>query len=258
MTTIAVFGASGYIGSHLVPRLGARGEHVRAIARRLDVLQDRGWTDVETVAADALDPNTLGPALANVDDAYYLVHSMSGGEGFAERDRQAATNFRQAAERAGVGRIIYLGGLQPAGDSSAHLRSRGETGAVLRAGAVPVIEVRAGIIVGAGSAGFEVIRDLVNHLPIMTTPRWVKSKTQPIALDDLLAYLLGLAGSGVPANAIFDVAGPETLSYAELITQYGRVVGKRRLIVPLPVLSPRLSSYWLDLVTSVQHRSRGL
>ncbi len=251
MTTIAVFGASGYIGSHLVPRLGASGGYVRAIARRLDVLQDRGWTDVETVAADALDPNTLGPALANVDTAYYLVHSMSGGEGFAERDRQAATNFRQAAERAGVGRIIYLGGLQPAGDSSAHLRSRGETGAVLRAGAVPVIEVRAGIIVGAGSAGFEVIRDLVNHLPIMTTPRWVKSKTQPIALDDLLSYLLGLASIDVPANAIFDVAGTETLSYAELITQYGRVVGKRRLIVPLPVLSPRLSSYWLDLVTSV-------
>src|SRR5690606_32044651 len=178
-----------------------------------------------------------------------LVHSMGSGPDFAKLDRQAATNFRDAAASAGVGRIIYLGGLQ-AGETQ-HLRSRRETGEILRGGSVPVTELRAGIIVGPGSAAFEVIRDLVFHLRVMTTPRWVRSRTQPIALDDLLEYLVRLPEVEETAGRTFDAAGAETLSYAQMLKQFARVVGRRVLILPLPVLTPRLSSYWLDLVTAV-------
>lgn len=187
---VVVVGASGYIGSHLVPRLRVRGYTVRAVARNRDILLARGWDGVECVAADVLEPLTLEPALQGAGIAYYLVHSMGRGRDFAARDRAAAANFQQAAAAAGLQHIIYLGGLQPAGGRSEHLASRQETGDLLRAGAVPVTEIRAGIIVGAGSAAFEVIRDLVNHLPLMITPRWVRSRSQPIALDDLLTYLV--------------------------------------------------------------------
>lgn len=248
---VLVFGASGYIGSNLVPHLNAQGHEVRATARRQEVLEGRGWDGVELVSADALDRASLSAALNGIDVAYYLVHSMGSGGDFEDKDRIAAENFRRAAETAGVQRIIYLGGLQPAGDSSRHLRSRQETGDILRAGPVPVTELRAGIIVGAGSAAFEVIRDLVNHLPIMTTPRWVRSRTQPIALQDLLEYLSRVLGTAVTEGEIYDVGGPETLSYGEMITQFAAAVGKRRWVIPVPVLTPRLSSYWLDLVTSV-------
>ncbi len=246
-----MFGASGYIGTNLVPRLSEGGFSVVASARHVNVLAARDWPGVGLVAADALDPASLGAALNGVDIAFYLVHSMGTGGDFAERDRTAAANFREAAAVAGVQRIIYLGGLQPSTDASEHLRSRRETGDVLRSGAVPVTEVRAGIVVGAGSAGFEVIRDLVNHLPAMVTPRWVASRTRPIALADLLSYLTILAGTPETAGKTFDVGGPETLSYAEMLRGFARAVGKRRLIVPIPVLTPRLSSYWLGLVTAV-------
>jgi len=247
---VLVLGASGYVGSHLVPRLIERGFRVRASARDAEVLAARGW-GCEVVAADALRPETLASALEDIDVAYYLVHSMAAGRDFAERDRRAADNFRKAAEAAGVRRIIYLGGLQAEGEASEHLASRRETGEHLRAGPIPVTELRAGIIVGAGSAAFEVIRDLVFHLPVMTTPRWVRSRTQPIALDDLVEYLVRLPDVEESAGRTFDVAGSETLSYADLMRTFARVVGRRIRILPLPVLTPRLSSYWLDLVTSV-------
>jgi uncharacterized protein YbjT (DUF2867 family) len=248
---VAVLGASGYVGSHLVPRLVAEGYRVRAIARRRDVLEGRGWAGVDLVEADALRPETLPAAFEGVNILYYLVHSMGGGRGFAERDRQAAANVREAAAAAGVERIIYLGGLAPAGEPSEHLRSRLETGDVLRGGPVPVTELRAGLIVGPGSAGFEIIRDLVYHLPAMVAPRWVQSRTRFIALNDLLAYLVAVAAIPETAGRTFDVAGAETLRYRDLLTQFAEVVGKRRLILPVPLLSVRLSSYWLGLVTTV-------
>ena len=189
-----VFGASGYIGTHLVPELRAAGKRVRATERNVEVLAAREWQQVECVAADALRPETLDRALAGVHTAFYLVHSMAAGRGFGALDRQAAANFGRAAAQAGVQRIVYLGGLIPANARSEHLRSRAETGEVLRASGVPVTELRAGMIIGPGSAAYEVMRDLVNHLPVMTTPKWVRSRSTPIALDDLLAYLVAVAG----------------------------------------------------------------
>ncbi len=246
-----VFGASGYIGTHLVPLLAARGFSVRAAARRRAAIEARAWPDAELVEADALARDTLGPALDGIDVAYYLVHSMAAGRDFPRLDREAAENFRDAAARAGVKRIVYLGGLQPAGESSAHLASRGETGAILRQGVTPVTEVRAGVIIGPGSAAFEVIRDLVFHLPAMVTPRWVRSRSQPIALDDVLEYLVRLPEMALAAGAIYDVSGPDALTYSQMMRTFGDLVGRRPLIIPVPVLTPQLSSYWLNLVTAV-------
>ncbi len=251
MPRVLVFGASGYVGTHLVPFLAARGLSVRAAARRRAALEAREWPGVELVQADALAADTLGPALQGIDVAYYLVHSMAAGGDFPRLDREAAENFRNASERAGVRRIVYLGGLQPAGEASEHMASRGETGAILRRGTVPVTEVRAGVIIGPGSAAFEVIRDLVFHLPAMATPRWVHSRSQPIALDDVLEYLVRLPEIPEAGGAIYDVGGPEVLTYAQMMREFGELVGRRPLIVPVPVLTPRLSSYWLNLVTAV-------
>lgn len=248
---ILVLGASGYIGSNLVPRLAKSDHHVRAAARRTEVLDARGWTGVENVSADAFAPDSLARALKGIEVAYYLVHSMGGGSGFAARDKQAAENFRDAAAAAGVQRIIYLGGLRPSGAASPHLASRLETGAILRTGPVPVTELRAGLIVGAGSVGFEVIRDLVNHLPVMITPRWVRSRTQAIALDDLLAYLEGVLDHPESAGGTFDVCGPDNLIYRDLLSTYARVAGRPFRALNVPFLTPRLSSLWLGLVTSV-------
>ena len=252
MRRILILGASGYVGGHLAPRLAAAGYPVRAAARRIDALRARNWADVECVRADALDPSSLAEALDGVGVAYYLVHSMASGGDFSDLDRRAAANFRDAAAAAGVRRIVYLGGLQPANGASPHLASRLETGDVLRSGPIPVTELRAGIVVGPGSAAFEVIRDLVYHLPVMLAPRWVRSRSQPIALDDLMDYLVGLLALEDDGRShTFDAVGPETLSYADLLRQFAGVVGRKVRIVPLPVLSPRLSSYWLDLVTAV-------
>lgn len=251
MTKILVLGASGYIGTNLVPRLVEAGHEVRAASRHREVLEGRHWAGVELVEADAFSAESLDAALDGIEVAYYLVHSMASGRDYAEQDRRAALEFREAATRAGVGRIVFLGGLQPSGGASEHLSSRAETGEVLRGGSVPVTELRAGIIVGPGSAAFEVIRDLVNHLRVMVTPRWVRSRTQPIGLDDLLAYLVGVIEREETAGGIFDVAGAETLTYQELMSEYAKVTGRRILLIPVPVLTPRLSSYWLDLVTAV-------
>ncbi len=246
-----VFGASGYIGSNLVPYLQHRGIPVRACARNLAVLKGRQWQGVDCVAADALQPASLADALRGADTAYYLVHSMAAGADFGQLDIEAAANFRDAAASAGVRRIIYLGGLISEQPDSEHLRSRLETGAVLRLGEVPVTELRAGMIIGAGSAAFEVMRDLTNHLPLMITPRWVHSKSPPIALSDLMHYLVELATIDAAAGNTYDASGADVLSYAEIIQILARQLGKRRLIIPVPVLTPRLSARWLWLVTSV-------
>jgi uncharacterized protein YbjT (DUF2867 family) len=247
-----VFGASGYIGSNLVPRLLARGIVVRAASRRPEVLEARNWPDAELCAADALEPETLAAALKNVDTAYYLVHSMAAGSNFGRLDLQAAAHFAAAAATAGVRRIVYLGGLVPDNADSEHIRSRRDTGAVLRQGSVPVTELRAGIIVGPGSAAFEVMRDIVYHLPVMVTPRWVRAKSPPIALDNLLEYLVRLPEIEKAAGKVYDAAGPETLTYEDMMRILADVAGKRRpLIMPVPVLSPKVSSYWLKYVTSV-------
>ncbi len=248
---VLVFAASGYIGSNLVQRLLSSTRPLRASARNREVLEGRGWDEVELVEADALKPETLGAALHEVDVAYYLVHSMAAGDDFPRLDREAAANFACAAAEAGVRRIIYLGGLLPTQPVSEHLRSRKETGDYLRAGQVAVTEIRAGMIVGPGSAAFEVIRDLVNHLPLMFTPRWVYTRSSPIALDNLLDYLLRVPYLDETAGQCYDVGGPEVLTYEQIMRQYGEIVGKRPLIIPVPVLTPRLSSYWLRLVTSV-------
>ena len=247
-----VFGASGYIGSNLVPKLLSRDIAVRAASRKAQALEAQHWKNVELVEADALQSNTLIQALQNIDTAYYLVHSMAAGRNFSRLDLQAAANFSAAADSAGVRRIIYLGGLVPEDADSEHIVSRRETGEILRQGKVPVTEVRAGIIVGSGSAAFEVMRDLVFHLPAMITPRWVRSKSPPIALDNLLEYLVRLPDIDEAAGQIYDAAGPDTLTYEDMMRVLADVLGKRQpMIVPVPVLSPKLSSYWLRFITSV-------
>ena len=251
MARALVLGASGYIGTHLVPKLLAADHGVQAASRRIDALHARQWDGAELCEADVLDPATLQPAMRDIDIIYYLVHSMASGSNFAEQDRRAARNVAEAAAAAGVERIIYVGGMPPATDvvePSRHLASRLETGDVLREGSVPVTEIRAGIVVGAGSAAFEVIRDLVYHLPLMVAPRWVSSRSQPIALDDLLEYLV--RAPQLPPGT-YDAAGPETLSYADLMRRFATITGRRTRVITVPVLTPRLSSYWLDLVTAV-------
>jgi len=246
-----VFGASGYIGSHLAPYLASQGLSVRATSRNVEVIEGREWQDVVLAEADALQPESLDSVLDDVDIAYYLVHSMAAGKNFPELDARAARNFADAAARQCVRRIVYLGGLVPESPKSTHLRSRQETGDILRAGSVPVTEIRAGMIIGPGSAAWEVIRDLVNHLPIMITPRWVFSRSTPIALSNLLRYLADAPVLADTAGEIYDAGGVDDLTYKEIMQQYAELVGKSTRIIPVRVLTPRLSSYWLRLVTSV-------
>lgn len=224
---------------------------MRATSRNVDVLESREWSNVELAEADALQSDTLDRVLEGVDIAYYLVHSMAAGKNFPDLDATAARNFAAAAERQGVKRIVYLGGLVPDTPKSAHLRSRQETGDILRAGSVAVTEIRAGMIIGPGSAAWEVIRDLVNHLPVMITPRWVSSRSTPIALSNLLRYLADAPLLEETAGEIYDVGGADDLTYEEIMRQYAGLVGKRLRIFSVRVLTPRLSSYWLRLVTSV-------
>jgi len=200
---------------------------------------------------DALQPDSLSKALAGIDIAYYLVHSMAAGRDFGRLDLEAAGNFARAAAAAGVKRIVYLGGLVPKGADSEHLVSRKETGDRLRDGTVPVTEIRAGIIVGPGSAAYEVMRDLVYHLPVMVTPRWVRSRSSPIALPNLLEYLVRAARLPQAEGGIYDAGGPEYLTYADMMRQFGEVIGRKPRIFPVPVLTPQLSSYWLALITTV-------
>jgi uncharacterized protein YbjT (DUF2867 family) len=251
---ILLTGATGYIGGRLLPALLERGYKVRCLARRPEHLQGRAHGTYEVIAADLANVDSLGPALAGVATAFYLVHSMGSEGGFAEQDRQAALNFAQAARAAGVRRIIYLGGLGGDGTLSAHLASRQEVGRILRESGLPTIEFRASIIIGSGSLSFEMVRALVTRLPIMTTPRWVRSLAQPIAVEDVLAYCLAAVEMPGQVSVIYEIGGPDRVSYADLMREYGRQVGLHRLIIPVPVLSPGLSSLWLGLVTPLYAR----
>ena len=251
MAKILVLGSSGYIGTHLVPGLVQAGHSVRAASRNREVLIGRNWENVEITETDILSGKGLDEAVRDIDVIYYLVHSMASGKDYAEKDRQAATNVREAASRHQVQRIVYLGGLQPVGAASEHLSSRAETGDTLRKGNIAVTELRAGIIVGPGSAGFEVIRDLVNHLRVMITPRWVQSSTQPIALDDLLHYLIHVIDTQETLGEIYDVGGPEILTYEEMMRTYAKEIGRPLNVIRAPVLTTKLSSYWLGFVTAV-------
>lgn len=248
---ILVVGASGYIGGRLVPLLEARGHELVLASREARLLAAR-FPAATVVAADLLDASTLPPALEGIDVAYYLAHSMRAGErGFAERDRQAARNFATAAHRAGVSRIVYLGGLgDDSADLSHHLASRHETGAELAAHSVPVTEFRAAVIIGSGSASFEILRHLTERLPVMITPRWVGTRCQPIGISDVLDYLVA-ALDHPEVTGIVEIGGPDVLSYGEMMRSYARLRGLRRLMIPVPVLTPRLSSYWVNLVTPV-------
>lgn len=248
---ILIVGASGYIGGRLAPLLRERGHDLVLMGRDPRPLAAR-FPDDTVVAGDLLNPATLAAALDGVEVAYYLAHSMGAGErGFADRDRRAARNFAQAARLAGVSRLIYLGGL---GDDSAnlshHLASRHETGAELAAHGVPVLEFRAAVIIGSGSASFEILRHLTERLPIMITPRWVGTRCQPIGIRDVLDYLVG-ALDHPEASGIVEIGGPDVLSYGEMIRAYARIRGLRRFMIPVPVLTPRLSSYWVSLVSPV-------
>ena len=244
----AVLGATGFVGSALVPALAQHAEVV-AVSRRGDA---DGDGNVEALAADVSDATSVRAALDGVDVVYYLVHSL-GSPDYAARDRRAAENVAREAERAGVQQIVYLGGLgDDRSDLSEHLRSRADTAAALVSGNVPVTTLRAAVVVGRGSAGFETIVALVDRLPAMVAPRWISSPTQPIALADVVRYLAGVAGRSDAIGESFDVGGPEVLTYKQMIERIARLRGRRPLIVEVPILSPRLSSYWLHLVTPVR------
>ncbi|GFO58360.1 NADH-binding protein [Geomonas silvestris] len=247
---VLVTGASGFIGRRLVGALADAGVPVRCLVRR--PVEFPGT--VETVIGDLLEPLTLPAALAGVHTVYYLVHSMAGGRAeFVRRDREAAENLRRAAEQAGVRRVIYLGGLGETGAGfSGHLASRLEVAGILQSGGYATTFLRAAIIFGAGGASFEMIRALVQHLPLMITPRWVSTRCQPIAVGDVIRYLVGCLFQEATAGETFDIGGPEILSYREMMERLAALTGRRLTIVPVPVLTPRLSSYWVGLITPVK------
>ena len=248
---IAVAGATGYIGGLLCKRLREAGQEVRALARRPERAEDLREAGCEVRRADVLDPEALGPALDGAEVAYYLVHSMGrGSDGdFAERDRLAAGNFAAAAAAAEVKRIVYLGGL---GEGSKHLDSRHATAELLREGSVPVTYFRAAAVIGAGSESFRTVLYLVRRLPVMVTPRWVDTRTQPIAIDDAIAYLAAAADLERPVDREIQIGGPDVTTYGGMIDALATVIGRRRPIrITVPVLSPRVSSLWIGLVTPV-------
>lgn len=246
---VLVTGATGYVASRLLPALIEGGFDVRATSRHPEALRD-AYPDVELVASDLMEPTTLGPALEGIDVVYYLVHSMQGHD-FEERDRKSAVNLLAAAEAAGVKRIIYLSGLGRRGtDLSAHLRSRHEVGDVLAGGSIPVTELRAAIIIGSGSVAFDMLRYLTERLPFMIAPRWLSTRIQPIGEGDLIRYLIAAATEPQPGGKV-EIGGADVLTYRDMILRYAAAQGLRRRIVSVPVLSPRLSSYWVDLMTPV-------
>jgi uncharacterized protein YbjT (DUF2867 family) len=251
---VLVTGVTGYVGGRLIPRLLDQGYRVRVLVRGSATrLNGRPWNNqVEIALGDVLVPDTLTAALQGVDFAYYLIHSMGGHTEFSARDIQAAKNFAMAAAGAGVERIIYLGGLgDPDSKLSKHLQSRQQTGDALREFDVPVTEFRAGMVVGSGSLSFEMVRNLTERLPVMIAPRWVYTKTQPIAIRDVLNYLVAALETPESRGKIIEIGAPEALTYAEMMMTYARIRGLRRLIIRVPVLTPRLSSYWVHWMTPV-------
>jgi uncharacterized protein YbjT (DUF2867 family) len=252
---ILLTGATGYVGGRLLSLLQQRDLPVRCLTRRPEALHDRLTPSTEAVQGDMLDPSTLPPAFVGVDTAYYFVHSMGASGDFESQDRLAAENFAKVASAAGVRRIVYLGGLgNPDERLSKHLRSRQETGDVLRAHHPQVIEFRASIVIGSGSLSFEMIRALVERLPIMICPRWVQVKAQPIAIEDLLAYLLAALDLHADASQVYEIGGPDQVSYGQIMQEYARQRGLKRWMIPVPLLTPYLSSLWLGLVTPLYAR----
>ncbi len=248
--SILITGATGFIGRRLTQRLLDDGFSVRCMVRNTASGVPDG---AEIVKGDMLSPLTLGKVLAGVDTAYYLVHSMSGGRaGFERRDRDAAENFVAAADKAGVRRVIYLGGLGETGDDlSEHLKSRLVVADILKKGAFATTFLRAAIIIGAGGASFEMIRALVKHLPVMITPRWVTTRCQPIAVDDVIEYLAGCLTDERTSGRTFDIGGPDVLTYREMMERLAALDGRALYILPVPVLTPKLSSYWVGFITPV-------
>ena len=254
-TRILLTGATGYIGGRLLPALEALGRPLRCLARRPDALRDRVAPQTEVVGGDLVDDASLDRAMAEVDTAYYLVHSMGAHGDYRDVDLLAARAFGGAARRAGVRRIIYLGGLaHDDGSLSKHLKSRLETGEALRESGVPVVELRASVVIGSGSLSFEMIRALVERLPVMICPRWVSTEAQPIGIDDLLAYLVAAFDLTGDTNQVFEIGGADRASYGDLMREYARQRGLRRLMISVPLLTPHLSSLWLGLVTPIYAR----
>lgn len=252
---VLLTGATGYVGGRLLALLEGRGTRARCLTRRPESLWSRTGPTTEVVAGDVLAPVSLVAALNGIGTAYYFVHSMGADRDFAEQDRQAATNFAQAASAAGVRRIIYLGGLgNPDQKLSKHLRSRQETGDILRENHRQVIEFRASIVIGSGSLSFEMIRALVERLPVMICPRWVGVLAQPIAIEDLLAYLLAALDLPDGPSQVYEIGGPDQVSYGQIMHEYARQRGLRRWMLPVPLLTPYLSSLWLGLVTPLYAR----
>jgi uncharacterized protein YbjT (DUF2867 family) len=252
---VLVTGATGYVGGRLLPVLERRADlAVRCLARRPEFLRPRVAAGTEIVAGDVRDPAVLREALRDVDVAFYLVHAMGEGAAFEAEERRAARAFGEAARAARVRRIVYLGGLGSGADLSPHLRSRQEVGEVLRASGVPTLELRASIIIGSGSLSFEIVRALTDRLPVLIAPRWTRVETQPIAIEDVIAYLEAALDLPGEKSEVVEIGGAEAVSYGDLMREYARQVGLRRVIVPVPVLTPRLSALWLALVTPVYRR----
>jgi uncharacterized protein YbjT (DUF2867 family) len=247
-----VTGATGYIGGRLTARLLDKGCTVRALARNPDKLSNLPWRDrAEVVRGDLGDPDSLTATFSDIEVVYYLVHSMGSSPDFEAEEARSARNVVAAARRAGVRRLVYLGGLHPPGaDLSPHLRSRTTVGEILLDSGIETLVLQAGIVIGAGSASFEMIRHLTDRLPAMTTPKWVHNKIQPIAIDDVLHYLVEAATAEVPASRTWDIGGPDVLEYGDAMQVYAEVAGlRRRLIVVLPWLTPAIASLWVGLVT---------
>ena len=254
---VLVTGATGYIGGRLVRELLDHGYRVRVLVRNASRLRYHPWfNDVDVVDGDAQNPIDLERALDSVDVAFYLLHALNQRKGFEEHERMLAERFGVAAAAKGVRRIVYLGGMVDSStELSPHLRSRQESGDALRESGVPVVELRAGIVIGSGSASFEMLRYLTERLPIMTTPKWVNSRTQPIAVRDVLRYLVGSVSLDASVSGCFDIGGPDVITYRDMMQTYAQVAGlSRRIIIPIPVLTPRLSSGWVGLVTPVPYR----
>ena len=251
---VLVLGASGYVGGRLVPKLLAGGYGVRCLVRSPGKIAGNAWAhEVEIVRGDLLDGKGLDSAFAGADYVIHLVHSMGKAAEFVEADRRIAQSVATAAERAGVRRVAYLGGLGEVDeDTSQHLRSRAEVGEILLASSVPATVLRAAIVIGSGSASFEMLRHLVEKLPVMVTPRWVHTRIQPISIRDVLRYLVGVLADDSGADRVFDIAGPDVLTYRQMMQVYAKVAGlPKRLIITVPVLTPNLSSYWVNVVTPV-------
>ena len=249
-----VTGATGYIGGRLAPRLLDRGLAIRAMARNPNKLESVGWRDrAEVVRGDLGDPDSLTTAFDGIDVVYYLVHSMGTSPDFVAEEARSARNVVAAAHRSGVKRLVYLSGLHPPGvDLSPHLRSRTAVGDILLESGIESVVLQAGIVIGSGSASFEMIRHLTNRLPAMTTPKWVHNRIQPIAVDDVLHYLIEAATARVPASRTWDIGGPDVLEYGEAMQVYAKAAGlRRRLIVVLPWLTPTIASWWVGLVTPI-------